>query len=83
MGVDTEYGDLPICGGAVSIPYEGTTVCDDWRDWFPDGNQYLSEMAADNDVPSPANVLSELVSDNGGSWRPDCCIEGWSAYESE
>ena len=29
------------------------------------------------------NLLSDLISENGGSWRPDGCINGWSGYESE
>jgi hypothetical protein len=72
-----------IAGGAVPIPFEGSVV-DDWRDWFPNGNQYISEMVADGRVPSPAEVLSEMISENGGSWRADNCnVEGWSTYESE
>jgi len=71
-----------IVGGAVPIPFSGVAV-DDWRDWFPDGNQYISEIVADGDVPSPAQVLSELIAENGGSWRDDGCVDGWSTYESE
>lgn len=78
------YGPL-VCGAAVPIPYEcgvGQLV-DDWRDWFPDGNQYLSEIAADGDTPTPSQVLSQLVWEFGGSWRDDNCAPGWSTYESE
>jgi hypothetical protein len=83
VGVTTEDTDVPlIAGGAVPIPFYGTTV-DDWRDWFPEGNQYLSERAADCAAISPSAVLSEMISERGGSWRDDDCIEGWSSYESE
>ena len=79
---DDDYEIGLIAGGAVPVPFAGAFV-EDWRDWFPDGNQYLSEIVADGDVPSPAQVLSELISENNGSWRADDCVDGWSTYESE
>lgn len=77
----TEEGPLVVCG-AVPIPYEGVVV-KNWRDWFPVGSERFAEMEEYGELPTPAQVLSELVGEKGGSWRDDCCVPGWSTYESE
>ena len=71
-----------IAGGAVRVPNTDVNVLD-WKQWFPNGNQYLEEKEADGDEIYPSQILSELISENHGSWRDDSCVYGWSSYESE
>jgi hypothetical protein len=78
---EDEEDDLAIAGGAVPISYEG--VYTNWKKWFPNGDSYLQECENEGDDISDSMVLSMLVANNDGSWRDDCCVTGWSAYESE
>jgi hypothetical protein len=82
-GPHSDEGNIMICAGAVPIPFDGKTVYD-WRKYVftPDKIEEF-ERYLDGEDPSPSAVLSYLVSLEGGSWRDDECVEGWSSYESE
>ena len=54
---------------------------------IPDEDDPTNYLIAGGALPLPfgdeSAELSDLINTYDGSWRDDCCIEGWSSYESE